>query len=500
MFIHRVSHAIDSGWTLPGVLFLILCAGCAGIPGHQQPAIQPPAAWNALAGPSAAAPSVIETASADVSPWWETFNDPVLNQLVHGAIQANFDVRTAAARLREARAARAAVASERYPRADARGQFQRSETSDYYFGPGMPGDITNLYDGGFDALWELDFWGRIAKQAAAADADIASAAENQRDVLVRVLAETARAYVELRGSQRRLEITRANIQVQQETVELTRQRFEAQITDQLDVERAEAQLAATQAHRPQLEQFEKQSLHQIAFLLGLSDSAPLVQNLEAQPIPSLPPRVPVGLPSEILRRRPDIRRAERDLAAAAARVEVAVADLFPRFSLTGSLGFKSTEPGDWGEMAGRFWSFGPQFSWPVLDFGRIRGNIHVQAAREEQAVIAYEKTVAAAFQEAEDALTAYGQEQLRNQALARSVTSSRTAAALARERYEAGITDFLAVLDAERSLYTAEDALARSDEQMALNLIALYKALGGGWNPEDFRQAVPAEVTQKSGE
>ncbi|MFB3785250.1 MAG: efflux transporter outer membrane subunit [bacterium] len=496
----RYIHSTNRRLILPALLFLAFGAGCAGIPGHPRPTIQPPAFWNSLSDNSAAPSHVIAAASADLSAWWEGFNDPCLNELVRGAIQANFDLRTAAARLGEARAARAAVASERYPRAEARGQFQRSETSDYYFGPGLPGDITNLYDGGFDALWELDFWGRIAKQTAAADAGIASAVENQRDVLVRVLAETARAYVELRGSQRRQEIARANIQVQQAIVDLTRQRYEAQITDQLDVERAEAQLAAIQANLPQLEQLEKQSLHQLAFLLGLSGSAPLIPILDKRPIPPLPPRIPVGLPSEILRRRPDIRRAERDLAAAAARVEVAVADWFPHFSLTGSLGFKSTEPGDWGELAGRFWSLGPQFSWPVLDFGRIRGNIHVQSAREAQALIAYEKTVAAAFREVEDALTAYGQEQLRNQSLAQSVASSRTAAGLARERYEAGITGFLAVLDAERSLYAAADALARSDEQMALNLIALYKALGGGWNPGMFIAVDPAKEMQKSRE
>ena len=251
--------------------------------------------------------------------------------------------------------------------------------------------------------------------------------------------------------------------------------------NQLDISRAEAQLTSTQAQVPLMEQMVKQTLNRLVFLLGKADASPYNFLLEQSAIPTLPPRVPIGLPSDLLRRRPDIRRAEKDLIAANARVGVSVRDLFPRFSLTGSLGLKSNDIDEWGEMGSRFWSFGPNFSWPVLDFGRIRSNIKVQEAKQEKAVIAYEQAVANAFRNVEDALIAYGKEQIRNESLEKSFKACQTAVGIAKNRYEEGVTDFLEVLDAGRTLYATEDAFSQSTEQMAINLISLYKALGGGW-------------------
>ena len=333
-------------------------------------------------------------------------------------------------------------------------------------------------------------FGGVRRQVEAADADIEAGVEGRRDVLVSLLAEVARDYLELRGTQRQLAIARANLASQQGTLRLTRERRQAGMGTQLDVSRAESEVATTAAQIPALDAQARAAVHRLGVLIGREPSA-LSERLSAEgnaasagTIPPVPPEVPVGLPSDVLRRRPDIRRAERELAAATARTGAATADLFPRFTLTGAGGLQTLNLGDLFQGNSAFYSIGPGVSWPVFDAGRIRSNIRVQGARQEQALIRYRQAVLSALRDVEDALSNYAAEQVRRQSLAEAVAADRQAVAVARDQYAQGVIDFLTVLDAERSLFRSEAALADSDRTVATDLVALYKALGGGWEVE----------------
>jgi outer membrane protein, multidrug efflux system len=293
--------------------------------------------------------------------------------------------------------------------------------------------------------------------------------------------------VEVRGALQRLRIAQQNIQTQQESVELTRVRFEAGLGTEVDVAQARTLLATTQAQVPGLEAARDAAAHRLGVLLGQTPGALVDELRRVDRIPAGPPAVPVGLPSELLRRRADVRRAERELAAATARIGVATADLFPRFALTGTLGVAATDAADVFTGASRFWSIGPQVIWPLFAGGRIRANIRVQEARQEVALAGYEQAVLVALEDTETALVRYGQEQARRQALERAVDASQLAVSLSRELYTRGLQDFLTVLDTQRALYATQDQLVQSEQAVAANLIALYKALGGGWEV-----AVPA--------
>ncbi len=351
-------------------------------------------------------------------------------------------------------------------------------------GGGLPGATTNLYQVGFDASWELDIFGGVRRSVEAAGADLEASIEDRRNVLVTLLAEVARDYVTLRGTQRQIAIARENLQSQRQTLGLTIDRFNNGFTTELDVARARAQVDATAATIPALEASERSSMHQLAVLLGQPPQTLLEELSRPVPIPHAPSEVPVGIPSELLRRRPDIRRAERQLAAATARVGAATADLYPKFSLTGSFGLDATKPRQVFNWESRYFAFSPSVVWPVFDAGRIRANIRVQDAAQEQALTTYESAVLTAMREVEDALVNYGEEQARNRSLADAVEADRLAYKLANDQYRQGTVDFLTVLDVERSLFDAEDALAQSDRAISADLVALYKALGGGWEIE----------------
>jgi len=300
-------------------------------------------------------------------------------------------------------------------------------------------------------------------------------------VLVILLAEVARNLVEVRGAEQRLAIARQNIGIQLQSVELTRVRFEAGLGTEVDVAQARTLLATTEAQVPRLEATRDASIHRLGVLLGQAPGALLDELRTEHRIPTGPPSVPVGLPSELLRRRADVRRAERELAAATARIGVATADLFPRFALTGTLGVAATDAGDVFTAASRFWSLGPQVVWPVFAGGAIRANIRAQEARQEATLARYKQVVLAALEDTETALVRFGQEQAHREALARAADSSQLAVRLSEELYTRGLQDFLTVLDSQRALYSTEDQLVQSEQAVAANLIALYKALGGGW-------------------
>jgi NodT family efflux transporter outer membrane factor (OMF) lipoprotein len=310
---------------------------------------------------------------------------------------------------------------------------------------------------------------------------MAAAREILRDVLVSLLAEVATNYIELRGLQQRLAITNNNITTQAETLELTRERSAAGLTSEIDVLRAQAQLMSTRSQVPALESLIKRSIHRLGVLLGSEPGALLAELSPEAPLPALPPEIPVGLPSDLLRRRPDVRSAERQLAAATARIGVAVADLFPRFLLTGAVGRQGDDAHDVKLGVNRYWNFGPSIQWPVFQGGRILANIKVQDARQEQAVAQYEKTVLLSLEEAENALVDYAREQERHRSLARAAESNLEAVSLSKDLYTQGLVDFLNVLDAQRALFLTQDQLVQSSQTVVLNLIILYKALGGGW-------------------
>ena len=451
-------------------------AGCLVGPDYRAPLSSAPPQWSEplAGGETSDAPSI--------ATWWKSFHDPELDTLVAKAVVSNLDLRIAEARVREARAQRGIADADLWPSADASTSYSRQRMSGNQ--PLMPPGATldnDLYQAGFDAAWELDLFGGRRRGVQNADAGIAAALFSRQDVQVTLVAEVARNYIAARSFQKRLAIAQQNITAQRDAVALARSRFEHGLSSSLDAEQAATVLAQTLAQVPTLEDGLQVSIHRLGVLLGQRPGALMRELATAAPIPATPPNVPVGLPSDLLRRRPDIRSAERQLAAASAQIGVATAELFPKFSLTGNIGLESVGAGDLLTPASRLWSVGPTIQWRLLDAGRIRANIRVQNARQEQALASYQKTVLTSFEEVENALVAYAKEQVRNRSLEDAVQASQNALQISRQLYTNGLTSFINVLDSERSLYQVQDALVQSDQSVSQDLIALYKALGGGW-------------------
>jgi multidrug efflux system outer membrane protein len=519
-------------------------AACKVGPDYHPPETPTPSAWAGLSNEVTPAPASGKTASADasravagapdVATWWGTLNDATLTSLIVRAASANLDVQQAEARIRQARATRTIAGAGLWPTAAASASVQRS-------GP-PPRD---LYRAGFDAAWELDVFGGVRRGVEAADADLSSAVEDQRAVLVSLAAEVATTYFDLRGAQEQLAIAARNLDSQLRTEDITRLRHDGGFVSGLDVANAEAQVASTRARIPTLEQVAREAIYALSVLLG-QEPGSLVSELSIEPpplaaaaqppgaqppgatppgatppvataggatppgataggatagsatpigaiagsaaqaleppLPKMPPQVPVGLPSDLLRRRPDIRKSEADLHAATARIGVAEADYFPKFSLTGSVGLQGGRSSSLTSFGDRFWSIGPSVSVPVFTAGRVGATVDAQRAFTDQTLAAYRKTVLVALQEVENALVSYAKEQERRAALADALNADVQAVDIATQLYTAGKTDFLNVLTAERLRFEAEDALAQSSRQVVQNLVALYKSLGGGWD------------------
>ena len=465
-------------------LLAILAGGCTtnyhGPEFHEGSPSTPPSLWdNALLGGATNAP---------VSPtaWWKNFHDAELDSLVDRAVKSNLDLQIAQARVREARAQYSIAVADFFPTVDASGSYERqrqSHSQPLFNGFQIPSSAfqNNIYQAGFDASWEIDVFGGKRHAAGAARAEVDAFEYSRRDTLVTLLGEVARNYVDVRGDQRRLAIANENIEAQARALAIAQRRFANGLTSDLDVQQASTLLATTRAEIPTLETSIRTSIHRLGVLLGQPPGALLSELSSAAPIPATPPEVPVGLPSELLLRRPDVQRASRELAAATENIGVAKADWFPKFFLTGAGGFESVSTSDWFTSGSKFWSFGPTMQWRIFDAGRIRANIKVQNARQEQALAAYEQTALVAFEDVENGLVAYANEQIRRRSLEAAVDSSQKSLELAVKLYANGLTDFLHVLDSERSLYQAQDALVQSDRTVSADLIALYKALGGGW-------------------
>lgn len=414
---------------------------------------------------------------AELSQWWTTLNDPELNSLIDRAIKSNLSLQQAESRIRQARASRIVTRSGYYPNLDASGSYRRTGSLDTGIDKSR-----DLFQGGLDAGWEIDIFGGTRRSIEAADANVQSSIEDQRDVLVTLTSEVALSYIDLRGFQRQIQIARQNSDLQRRSLSITQQQQSRGFGTRLDVANAQATVAGTESQIPSLEAAVRQTIYSISVLLGQQPAALLGELSESGPIPRVPREIPIGLPSDLLRRRPDIRRAEADLHSATANIGVATAALYPRFNLAGSIGVQSNTIRALFNGSNIPWSIGPGVSWPIFEAGRIRGNIQVQTEFQQQTLLNYQQTLLNALQDVENALISYEKEQQRREILEVAVSANRVALDQANLLYNGGETDFLNVISAQRSLFSTEDALVQSDRNIASNLITLYKALGGGWN------------------
>ena len=480
-------HFISILVTTVGLAMWIV-SGCMVGPNYIPPQTTVPAEWAGVAKAPEGQPSVATAGESDLTQWWLQFNDPTMTALVEEAVKANLDLKIAEARLRQARASRGVAVGGLWPSASASGGYQRLHKA------GTSGD-QDLFQAGFDAVWELDLFGGLRRNLESADATVQAALEGMRDVQVSCVAEVALNYIQLRGSQQEILVAQKNLEAQQRTAEITRKQFNVGFTSALDVANADSTVAMTEAQIPVYETAERQAIYALSVLLARPPADLLKELSPHGSLPTVPTEVPAGLPSDLLRRRPDIRESEAGLHAATAQIGVAVADLFPSFSLTGTVNWNSNLLRTWWSEASRSFGVGPSVTWPIFQGGAIVSNVRFQEALRDQAFLTYQKTVLAAFQDVENALIAFAKEQQHRKALNDAVAANQKAVELSLQLYAEGQTDFLNVVIAQRSLYATEDALVQSNRNIATDLIALYKALGGGGEPLPVRSSDPKDGT-----
>lgn len=464
------------------VIMMLIITGCAAVgPDYVRPDMAVSEAWRA------APPMDLEKVQADpdrLAAWWQVFNDPLLADLMEQAVAGNRDLKKAKARLREVRARRGIAEAGLLPTVDAsaRGTRTRVERN--------TGDDTasSHYSAGFDAAWELDIFGGVRRSIEAADADVDAAGEELNNVLVSLLAEAALSYVNVRTYQARLTAAQAGLKAQEETGLIVKWRHEAGLDDDLALQQSVYSLESSRAQIPNLRSGLEEAKNRLAILLGKEPSA-LHQLLEeCKPIPVAPVETAVGTPADILRQRPDVRRAERALAAQTARIGVAQADYYPRITLSGSIGLEALSLKNISDTGSLSIGFGPRLAWRIFDAGAVRRKVEVQSALHEQALIAYESAVYSALEEVENSLVSYAEEHKRRKSLILATEAAKTALQLAELKYQSGLADFNHVLDAQRSLFSFQDQLAQSDGTVTADLVRLYKVLGGGWTPMTIRE------------
>jgi NodT family efflux transporter outer membrane factor (OMF) lipoprotein len=475
----------------------MLVSGCTVGPDYKRPIVPVPKQWSEAtkdkhAGFHGNHKGLPLPARPDQ--WWKTFNDPVLNQLITDAIAANLDLKQALVRVKEARAQRWVTITAGLPSVTGRSNLSRrfnnttstsqtGGTSSAGGGFGIGNQLINIFQLGFDAQWELDFFGGERRAIEAADATVGSEIENSRDVLITLLGEVASNYIELRANQQLIAITHDNLYSQQETVRLTQVRQQAGFASMLEVAQAQSQASATEAFTPVYETVVKQSIHALSVLLGREPGALTLRLDNPGAIPVVSTIAIADLPSELLLRRPDIRHAERQVAAANANVGVATAELYPRVNLAAFLGLQNMRITDFTPI-GKSWSAASTLTLPIFNWGRINANIKGKKAQSDLAFLTYQSTVLTAFKEVEDALIAYNNEQQRHKSLAQAVAASQLAVQMADERYHRGLTTFLDVLQTQQTLYQTQRDLVDSEARLSTDLVALYKTLGGGWQTE----------------
>ncbi|MDJ0786580.1 MAG: efflux transporter outer membrane subunit [Myxococcota bacterium] len=445
-------------------------------PTYEDPELQAPDAWHEAATAGLAA------GDAALETWWTLLEDPGLNQLIQRAAEQNLDLAGALARIDEARGLRGIAVGEWFPavQADTSAAWNRSSGE---VAPLTDAMTSEFFSSGGTATWEIDLFGRIRRSVEAADADLQAAIEDYRDTSVVLYADLGTQYVEARSLQRRLEFARANVRSQLETLEIVQVRNQVGLVGDLDLRQAELNVARTRAFIPQLETARVAAWNRIAVLLGTYPAEARREFDGPGDIPEAPADLFVGLPTELLRQRPDLRRAERLLASETARIGVAKADLFPRLSLLGSVGFDTDSVASWFTGNAFAYGVGPQLTWNAFQGGRILSNVRAQEARTEQAFVAYRQALLLAVEDAENALTALSRERARLVDLEASAQAALESVELVKVLYKTGIVDFQNVLDSERSLFEQQDALAQSQGLVTQNAIQLYRALGGGWTP-----------------
>lgn len=460
------------------IVLALTLAGCAAVgPDYVAPRAATPAAWHAdLQGG-------LNARAADpqrLARWWQTLNDPVLTQLIAQAGAGNRDLAAAQANIRAARASRGIAAAAFYPTLDAKASATRNHSNAQSGGA----SANKLYTADFDAQWELDLFGGTRRAVQAAAADVQASEEQLHDVLVSLLAEVALNYVDVRTLQQRIAVAEQNLAAQSQSNDISGWRYQAGLGTALDAEQARYALEQSRAQLPTLRTSLAQAMNQLAVLTGRPPGAVQALLVKPAPVPVTPLSLAVGVPADVLRQRPDVRRAERQLAAQTARVGVASAAQYPNFSLLGSIGWEAISADNLFTTAARGTSLGANLAQPIFNAGRIRQTIAVQNALQEQALATYESTLLTALQDVENALVAYAQEQQRHDALQNGAVAAQNAATLALNQYSAGLIDFQVVLETQRALYSLQDQLAVSAGEVTADLIRLYKALGGGWTPQ----------------
>jgi len=478
-------------------LIVLPTSGCMVGPDYHLPHPPAPSGWAGVTE-TAMHPSVPTAQPTELTQWWKRFDDPVLTQLVEDALKTNLNLQLAVAVLRQARASRGIAVAALWPSLTASSEYQR-ETA-ILLTTATAGQAQNLYQSGFDAAWEIDLFGGQRRNVESANANVQASTEAVSLAQVTLAAEVALNYVQLRGYQQQIVVAQKNLKSMQDTALITRQKAKAGFNCDLDIANADANVATTEATIPVLETSAKQSIYALSVLLARHPADLVEQLTPTDNIPGVPPQIPAGLPSDLLRRRPDIRQAEAQVHAATAQIGVATADLFPKFSLTGTMSWQTNLLNAWWAAGSRTYSFGPSVTWPIFQGGAIVSNIRVQEALTDQAFITYRTTVLGAFQDVENALVAFTKEQEHYKSLKDSVAANTIAADLSLKLYKEGLLEFLSVLVAERSLFAAENALVQSNCNITTDLIALYKALGGGWeiNPANEKTLTSATAAAEA--
>jgi NodT family efflux transporter outer membrane factor (OMF) lipoprotein len=429
----------------------------------------------------------------ELAKWWTLLGDETLVHLEELAVQGNLDIKTALSRIREARAMRGIEKARLFPTLNVSSTFEERRNSENMMGNNIQdsgsSDIGKEYEyymAGFDTSWEIDIFGGLRRSIEAAQAEIEATFADFNDILITLMAEIALNYIEMLTYQTRINIINENIRTQEKTYELNMSRYSAGIIDELALQQSLRNLEQSRSQIPPLEAGLSATKNRLAVLTGKKPGDLEYLFKQIKPIPAIPHNVAVGIPAETLRRRPDIRRAERALAAQTARIGVATAELYPKFHLFGTIGLESISSDIFWDASSRFWSIGPSMSWNIFDAGAIRQNIKVQTERQRQALSSYESAVLTALEEVENALTAYAKEQNRYEFLDKAVIAAKRTEFLATDQYKAGLVDFYNVLDAQRALLELQDQLTQSKGEITANLARLYKALGGGWEYADM--------------
>jgi NodT family efflux transporter outer membrane factor (OMF) lipoprotein len=450
----------------------ITVGGCKVGPNYVRPDMPVPDAWHVdlVAG--------LNDEPAGVSPWWRAFGDEDLDELITLAGARNLDLQTAASRITEARAQYGIAAADLYPQVMAFGLISWNHRADKLVSDIIP---NSAYVAALDMSWEVDLFGRVRRATEAAKADVGMMVEDWRDLLVTIRAEVAGSYISLRALQLEASILRRTIRAQSESLEVTTQRYEGGIADDLELSRAQASLADLESQLPGIQTRIARAINRISVLIGEAPG-PLRDRLGApERIPSPPGRFAVGIPADVVRRRPDIRAAERALAASTARIGVATANLYPRFRISGQIGFESSTFTNWFDAQNWSGGIGPQLSWPLFEGGKVISGIRVADAQAEQALLNYEQTVLKAFEEVENALIAHVELLASQFLLTQTVASRARIVTLTEQRYDAGVDNLQTVLEAQRSLLDSQIELARSTGEVSNNAVSIYKAIGGDW-------------------